>query len=1017
MNKKAIIISWISLLFLFICAFCVQTKAQGELTERNVTMTVNVLNYGADGTDGEDDAYAFIAALEESLGANGIVEVDIPEGTYYIERSVPIYSNTLLKADPKAVIINRSPEGIMIFSRHLAEDGTFCPGDETCTHGEYSQIENVTIDGGTWDSNNLQGQGNNLVFQFRHAHNITIKNTVCKNATNHFINISGVDTACIENVVCRDAIKYLGRDPAFWGDFPIGDASRYNIMEAVHIDYLDPEAESKAFPLDGTPSKNIKVSGCTFDNVFAGIGTHHYSAQNRNADNIEISNNTFLNIKGGNCINLYGFKNTFIHNNTTDSGQDFVYSMGSASQIKDNQISSVDKVGIYLGEQSTAQISGNEITNTETGICFSGNSLDCTVNNNVLKTMANNAILVSESSSAEISDNKISDISVTGIRIMTQSTACVSNNTITNVGLKESSHGVYVSDESNAVIQNNTISKPSSCGIVVLTKSAAEVKGNTISETKEHGINIAEGINISVSDNQIKTTGKNGIVLTKCSDAVVENNKTELADNFGIFASECPNVKIHNNIVNKPGANGINVYYSDGSVTRLNKVNNAKGIGIKLLSSNRSAVNDNTVKESVGTGIQVSGENKYIVKVNLLGNTSLSNRTGNFDIRIGEFTSGCIARDNTVGKRGFSAHASAGFTEINTKMGMKVSLSSCRILLSDLVVLYDGNAKKPGIDVKFFSASLVEGIDYTVSCKNNTKVGTATAVITGKGNYQGSVSRIFRIYFATPVLKSATSVSGGIKVTWGVSKGAEKYRVFRKAGTSDWEKIGDTTSTSYTDNTVKTGVRYSYSVRCLNGASTEFTSDLDPKGITGIYIPAPSVRKISNINGGVKLSWGKSAGAAIYRVFRKTGAGSWKKLADTTNTSYVDNKVQSGKKYSYTVRCMSEDAKNYISAYNTTGKTIVYIAEPVLTSVSNVKGGVKVIWAKSNGAAKYRVFRKTGSGSWKKIADITSTSYIDKSVKSGTQYSYAVRCLSKDSKSYTSAYDTRGKTIIHKTIK
>lgn len=114
---------------------------------------------------------------------------------------------------------------------------------------------------------------------------------------------------------------------------------------------------------------------------------------------------------------------------------------------------------------------------------------------------------------------------------------------------------------------------------------------------------------------------------------------------------------------------------------------------------------------------------------------------------------------------------------------------------------------------------------------------------------------------------------------------------------------------------------------------------------------------------------------------------------------------------------MSEDAKNYISAYNTTGKTIVYIAEPVLTSVSNVKGGVKVIWAKSNGAAKYRVFRKTGSGSWKKIADITSTSYIDKSVKSGTQYSYAVRCLSKDSKSYTSAYDTRGKTIIHKTIK
>ena len=36
-------------------------------------------------------------------------------------------------------------------------------------------------------------------------------------------------------------------------------------------------------------------------------------------------------------------------------------------------------------------------------------------------------------------------------------------------------------------------------------------------------------------------------------------------------------------------------------------------------------------------------------------------------------------------------------------------------------------------------------LDYSVSYSNNTKVGTATVKITGKGNYTGSVSKTFKI--------------------------------------------------------------------------------------------------------------------------------------------------------------------------------------------------------------------------------------------------------------------------------
>ena len=77
-------------------------------------------------------------------------------------------------------------------------------------------------------------------------------------------------------------------------------------------------------------------------------------------------------------------------------------------------------------------------------------------------------------------------------------------------------------------------------------------------------------------------------------------------------------------------------------------------------------------------------------------------------------------------------------------------------------------------------------------------------------------------------------------------------------------------------------------------------------------------------------------------------------------------------------------------------------------------GGIKVTWSKSAGAAKYRVFRKTGSGKWVTLADTTALSYVDKTAKKGTKYTYTVRCVSADGKTFTSAYNTTGLSIVKK---
>ena len=80
---------------------------------------------------------------------------------------------------------------------------------------------------------------------------------------------------------------------------------------------------------------------------------------------------------------------------------------------------------------------------------------------------------------------------------------------------------------------------------------------------------------------------------------------------------------------------------------------------------------------------------------------------------------------------------------------------------------------------------------------------------------------------------------------------------------------------------------------------------------------------------------------------------------------------------------------------------------PKITKTENVYGGVKLAWNKVNGAEKYRVYYKSRTG-WKHMGETTSTSFIDKDVTSGKSYTYTVRCISANSKRFTSGYDSKG---------
>ncbi len=67
---------------------------------------------------------------------------------------------------------------------------------------------------------------------------------------------------------------------------------------------------------------------------------------------------------------------------------------------------------------------------------------------------------------------------------------------------------------------------------------------------------------------------------------------------------------------------------------------------------------------------------------------------------------------------------------------------------------------------------------------------------------------------------------------------------------------------------------------------------------------------------------------------------------------------------------------------------------PVISTLKNAASGVYMQWNLVDGAVKYYVYRKTGSGSWVKIDEVKTNKYTDKTAKSGVTYKYTVKAVS-----------------------
>lgn len=113
---------------------------------------------------------------------------------------------------------------------------------------------------------------------------------------------------------------------------------------------------------------------------------------------------------------------------------------------------------------------------------------------------------------------------------------------------------------------------------------------------------------------------------------------------------------------------------------------------------------------------------------------------------------------------------------------------------------YTGKAIKPTVTVKDGAKTLKNGTDYTLSYKNNTKIGTATVTIKGKGNYTGTKIVNFKILPKKTTLKVKKSGSKAT-LSWNKVNGAEKYVVYCSTNGGSYKKIS-TVSSSKTSVTI-----------------------------------------------------------------------------------------------------------------------------------------------------------------------------------------------------------------------
>ncbi len=170
------------------------------------------------------------------------------------------------------------------------------------------------------------------------------------------------------------------------------------------------------------------------------------------------------------------------------------------------------------------------------------------------------------------------------------------------------------------------------------------------------------------------------------------------------------------------------------------------------------------------------------------------------------------------------------------------------------------------------------------------------------------------------------------------------------------------------------------------GAATELTS--------------PEIMGIRTENGVVSLEWydynDEFTGFYVYRS-ESGKAGTWKRIASTSEMSYNDSDAIPNKTYFYTVKTFIKEGKKIVASPSCAKEKISNaLTRPVFSLAGNSGEGVLLKWDAIKGAAGVIIYKSTTgkAGSWSKLKTVKNGkagSYTDNKVEIGKTYYYCIK--------------------------
>ena len=159
-----------------------------------------------------------------------------------------------------------------------------------------------------------------------------------------------------------------------------------------------------------------------------------------------------------------------------------------------------------------------------------------------------------------------------------------------------------------------------------------------------------------------------------------------------------------------------------------------------------------------------------------------------------------------------------------------ISISDCTVSGLEAKYEYTGAKIKPQITIKYNKTKLKKNTDYTITYAANKNVGTATITIKGTGNYQGTLSKNFKIIPPAPEnVRERNKTAHSVTLQWDKVSKCSGYIIFRATKNGDYKKIAtikNKKTTIWTNTKLAKKTRYYYIIQSYwQGGGTKYKSD------------------------------------------------------------------------------------------------------------------------------------------------------------------------------------------------